>query len=127
MPWKLLASMGAYIFTWLIGYSGMMGAIAGIIICDYWVLRRQRLDLAGLFNPRGPYRYTNGFNWRAIMALAIAIAPVIPGFLRAATTPGGVVAQPNLFDTLYTYAWFVTFASGFIVYYLLMQGTSKGD
>jgi NCS1 family nucleobase:cation symporter-1 len=127
MPWKLMSSMGAYIFTWLIGYSGLMGAIAGIMICDYWVLRRQRLDLAGLFNPRGPYHYTNGFNWRAILALAIAIAPVIPGFLRAATTPGGVVAQPNLFDTLYTYAWFVTFAIGFIVYYLLMQGKSKGD
>jgi NCS1 family nucleobase:cation symporter-1 len=127
MPWKLLASMGAYIFTWLIGYSGLMGAIAGIIICDYWVLRRQRLDLAGLFNPRGPYLYTNGFNWRAILALAIASAPVIPGFLRAATTPGGVVAQPNPLDTLYTYAWFATFAIGFIVYYLLMPGTSKGD
>ena len=51
MPWKLMASMGAYIFTWLIGYSGLMGAIAGILICDYWVIRKQRLDLAGLFDP----------------------------------------------------------------------------
>ena len=40
MPWKLMASMGAYIFTWLIGYSGLMGAIAGILICDYWVLAK---------------------------------------------------------------------------------------
>ena len=120
MPWKLMASMGAYIFTWLIGYSGLMGAIAGILICDYWVIRKQRLDLAGLFEPNGPYTYSNGFNWRAIVALTIAIAPVVPGFVRAATTPGGQVADPNFFDSLYTYAWFVTFALGFGIYYVLM-------
>jgi NCS1 family nucleobase:cation symporter-1 len=121
MPWKLMASMGAYIFTWLIGYSGLMGAIAGILICDYWVLRRQRLDLAALFDPKGRYSYGSGFNWRALLALAAAIAPVVPGFLHAATTPGGQVAEPGFFDTLYTYAWFVTFALGFCFYYLLMS------
>ena len=63
MPWKLMGTMGAYIFTWLIGYSGLMGAIAGILICDYWVLRKQRLDLAGLFETNGPYTYWNGFNF----------------------------------------------------------------
>jgi NCS1 family nucleobase:cation symporter-1 len=121
MPWKLMATMGAYIFTWLIGYSGLMGAIAGILICDYWVLRRQRLDLEALFDPHGRYSYNSGFNWRAIVALLIAILPVVPGFLRAATTPGGQVAQPDFFDKLYTYAWFVTFALGFVIYYLLMN------
>ena len=126
MPWKLMASMGAYIFTWLIGYSGLMGAIAGILICDYWVIRKQRLDLAGLFEPNGPYSYGNGFNWRAIAALCVAIAPVVPGFLRAATTPGGQVSDPNFFDSLYTYAWFVTFALGFGIYYVLTK-TSKGE
>ncbi len=121
MPWKLMSSMGAYIFTWLIGYSGLMGAIAGILICDYWVLRKQRLSLTDLFDTNGIYSYSNGINWRAMAALALAIAPVVPGFIRAATTPGGRVPQPNLFDTLYTYAWFVTFALGFAVYYLLMR------
>lgn len=125
MPWQLMASMGAYIFTWLIGYSGLMGAIAGILICDYWVLRKQQLDLAGLFQTDGLYSYTNGFNWRAIFALAVAVAPVVPGFLRAATTPNGQVAQPNFFDTLYTYAWFVTFALGFAIYYALMKSRVK--
>ncbi len=125
MPWKLMASMGAYIFTWLIGYSGLMGAIAGILICDYWVLRRQRLKLYDLFQTDGIYTYTNGFNWRAIVALCAAIAPVVPGFLRAATTPGGQIAAPNFFDTLYTYAWFVTFALGFVLYYVLMSSRFK--
>jgi len=126
MPWKLMESMGAYIFTWLIGYSGLMGAIAGILICDYWVIRSQRLDLEGLFDPKGPYSYGGGFNWRAILALVVAIAPVVPGFLRAATTPGGQVSDPNFLDTLYTYAWFVTFALGFGIYYVLMNA-SKGE
>lgn len=121
MPWKLMATMGAYIFTWLIGYSGLMGAIAGILICDYWVLRKQQLDLAGLFETSGPYSYANGFNIRAIIALVVAIAPVVPGFVHAATTPGGQVANPDFFDTLYTYAWFVTFALGFVIYYVLMK------
>jgi NCS1 family nucleobase:cation symporter-1 len=123
MPWKLMSSMGAYIFTWLIGYSGLMGAIAGILICDYWVLRRQRLDLVALFDPKGRYSYTGGFNWRALVALALAVAPVVPGFIHAATTPNfnGQLENPSLFDTLYTYAWFVTFILGFIIYYLLMN------
>lgn len=121
MPWKLMSTMGAYIFTWLIGYSGLMGAIAGILICDYWVLRKQKLDLAGLFEPDGPYSYSNGFNLRAIVALILAILPVVPGFVRAATTPGGQVADPSLFDTIYTYAWFVTFGLGFVIYYVLMK------
>ena len=122
MPWKVMASMGAYIFTWLIGYSGLMGAIAGILICDYWVLRGRRLDLYDLFQTRGRYTYDGGVNWRAMLALAASIAPVVPGFVRAATTPGGQVADPGFFDHLYTYAWFVTFGLGFAVYYLLMRG-----
>ena len=121
MPWKLMSTMGDYIFTWLIGYSGLMGAIAGILICDYWVLRRQRLDLPGLFDPAGLYSYSNGINWRAMASLGIGVLPVVPGFLRAATTPGGQVAVPGVFDTLYTYAWFVTFGLGFVLYWLLSR------
>jgi len=127
MPWKLLASMGDYIFTWLIGYSGLMGAIAGILICDYWILRKQRLDLAALFDVRGRYAYSNGLNWRAMIALAVAIAPVVPGFLHAASTPGGQIQQPGFLDTLYTYAWFVTFAIGFFVYFALMKAASTNE
>lgn len=121
MPWQLMSSMGAYIFTWLIGYSGLMGAIGGILICDYWIIRRRRIELAELYKANGIYSYGSGFNWRAIVALVVAIAPVVPGFLRAATTPGGQVADPGLFDTLYTYAWFVTFSVAFVLYYVLMK------
>ena len=119
MPWKLMSSAGHYIFSWLIGYSGLMGAIAGILICDYWVLRKQSLDLAALFDLSGKYSYSNGVNRRAIVALVFAIAPVVPGFVRAATTPDGQVAMPGPLDTLYTYAWFVTFGLAFVLYWLL--------
>jgi|GEM_PF-63164 len=122
MPWRLMESAGAYIFTWLIGYSSLMGGLGGILICDYWALRKQKLSLKDLFDVNGRYSYSGGVNWRAVLALAIAIAPVVPGFINAATTPGGVVQNPGFFDTLYTYAWFVTFAISFAVYWLLMKG-----
>jgi nucleobase:cation symporter-1, NCS1 family len=129
MPWKLYGDAAAYIFTWLIGYSGLMGAIGGVMICDYWVIRKQHLSLKDLFLEDGRYRYSNGINWRAVVAMTLAIAPVAPGFLRAAMTPGGAVANPNFFDSMYTYAWFVTFAISFALYYVLMLGEreSKAD
>ena len=120
MPWKLYEDASAYIFTWLIGYSSLMGAIGGILIADYWIVRRQKLSLRDLFDPNGMYTYRAGFNWRAISALVLAILPVVPGFLRAATTPGGRVENPNLLDSLYTYAWFFTFAVSFLLYLIFM-------
>jgi NCS1 family nucleobase:cation symporter-1 len=116
MPWKLYSDAAAYIFTWLIGYSGLMGSLGGILIADYWVVRRQQLNLRGLFEVNGEYSYGNGTNWRAVAALVLSILPVVPGFIRAALTPGGQVANPGLFDHLYTYAWFVTFALSFLLY-----------
>jgi NCS1 family nucleobase:cation symporter-1 len=121
MPWKLYADAAAYIFTWLIGYSSLMGALGGILIADYWILRRQQLSLPDLFKINGRYAYTNGINVLAVLALVLAVVPVVPGFIRAATTPGGVVPNPNFFDHLYTYAWFVTFALSFMIYLVISR------
>jgi len=125
MPWKLYSDASAYIFTWLIGYSSLMGALGGILIADYWIVKRQQLSLRDLFMLNGIYTYTNGINWRAIAALVLSILPVVPGFIRAAITPGGQVADPNLFDRLYTFAWFVTFALSFVLYLILMRSASR--
>jgi nucleobase:cation symporter-1, NCS1 family len=125
MPWKLYSDAAAYIFTWLIGYSSLMGALGGILIADYWVLRRQKLDLADLFKVNGRYSYRNGINPRAVLALVLSVLPVVPGFIRAATTPGGRVAEPGFLDHLYTYAWFVTFGLSFVLYLLLSRGQSE--
>jgi len=124
MPWKLYSDAAAYIFTWLIGYSSLMGALGGILIADYWIVKRQQLDLRDLFAVNGRYTYSNGVNWKAISALVLAVLPVIPGFIRAASTPGGQVADPDFFDRLYTYAWFVTFALSFAFYLILMRRTA---
>jgi len=127
MPWKLYADASAYIFTWLIGYSSLMGAIGGVLIADYWILRKRELSLPDLFKLNGRYSYGGGTNPRAIIALVVAILPVVPGFIRAAVTPGGVVPNPNLFDHLYTYAWFVTFSLSAMIYLALMRSDRVND
>lgn len=122
MPWKLYSDAAAYIFTWLLGYSSLMGALGGILIADYWVLRKRQLNLTALFMEQGVYTYYKGVNMRAMAALVLAVLPVVPGFVRAATTPGGQVANPGFFDAVYTYAWFVTFVLSFVLYLMLMRG-----
>ena len=107
MPWKLIESTGGYIYTWLIGYSALLGPIGGILIADYFLFRRTRLDLNGLYQRRGPYRYTGGFNLVAVFAFVIAVAPNVPGFLEQATKD--VLGVPAFWTDLYTYAWFVGF------------------
>src|SRR5204863_4468027 len=115
-PWKLYADAAAYIFTWLLGYSSLMGALGGILIADYWVIRRQKLSLPDLFKLDGLYTYRNGVNPKAIIALVVGVLPVVPGFIRAVSVPGGQVATPGLLDQIYSYAWFVTFAISFLFY-----------
>src|SRR5262249_25327142 len=77
MPWKLLASADTYIFNWLVGYSALLGPIAGIMIADYWVLRRCKLDVPDLYRPNGRY---GGFHIPALIALSIGVVPHLPGF-----------------------------------------------
>ena len=79
MPWKLYSDASAYIFTWLLGYSSLMGALGGILIADYWVLRRQQLSLPDLFREHGAYTYRDGVNPRAMAALVLAMLPGGPG------------------------------------------------
>lgn len=112
-PWKLLDSAGTYLFTWLVGYSALLGPIAGILIADYFLLRRTQLDVADLFRADGRYSANGGWNWAGLLALGIGIAPNLPGFLH---TAGLVPAVPALFDSLYGYAWFVGFALGGAAY-----------
>ncbi|HWL93931.1 MAG TPA: NCS1 family nucleobase:cation symporter-1 [Phycisphaerae bacterium] len=118
MPWKLVADPTGYIFTWLIAYSALLGAVGGILIADYFIIRRKQLDLAGLYRENGPYWYSGGFNIRALVALAAGIAPCIPGFLGTVTT--SVQVRPFWIE-LYHYAWFLSFALAFVVYVVLMS------
>jgi nucleobase:cation symporter-1, NCS1 family len=113
MPWKLLADPTGYIFTWLIGYSALLGPIAGIIIADYFVLRRLELALPDLYGSGdNAYSFSGGFNPRALIALGLAIVPNIPGFLG---TVGAIQASAGWMK-LYDYAWFVGFGIAFGIY-----------
>lgn len=116
MPWKLLATAGTYIFTWLIGYSALLGPIAGIMIADYWLVRKQQLDVPDLYRPTGRYA---GVNPVAVVALVLGVLPNIPGFLKAA---GVFKGEANLFDAIYVYAWFTGFIIAFAVYAIGMRG-----
>jgi NCS1 family nucleobase:cation symporter-1 len=119
-PWKLLESAGAYIFTWLIGYSALLGPIAGILIVDYFFIRGTELVVEDLFRRQGRYTYHRGWNPAAVVALVLGVAPNVPGFLEAA---GLVSSVPAFFGQLYTYAWFVgLFISG-LVYFVWMRIT----
>ncbi|PRP97635.1 putative allantoin permease [Enhygromyxa salina] len=121
-PWKLIESTGSYIFTWLIGYSALLGPIGGILIIDYFVLRRTQLDLQGLYRRRGPYFYKGGFNPAALIAFALAVVPNVAGFAHVA----GIVDEvAPIWDQIYAYAWFVGFLLGGGLYWALMTLTGS--
>src|ERR1700751_5957672 len=109
MPWKLLADYKTFIFNWLGGYAAFLGPVAGIMICDYFVIRRCTLQVEDLYLRSGICECSKGFNWRALMALAFG----------AGTALGGL-AVPSL-RALYDYSWFVGFAVSFVSYYVLMK------
>lgn len=109
MPWKLLSDYSAYIFGWLVGYSGFLGPIAGILICDYFLIKKKKLFVADLYRRNGAYEFTNGFNLKAIYALIAGVFIALIGLF-----------VPSL-RFLYDYAWFIGFAVSFIVYLIIMK------
>ncbi|NIJ63837.1 NCS1 family nucleobase:cation symporter-1 [Sphingomonas leidyi] len=119
MPWKLLASTGGYIFVWLAGYSALLGPIAGILIADYWLIRRTRLQVDDLYRADGAYAYRRGWNPAALIAFAAGVLPNLPGFLATAA-PGAFAAGP-VWMAIYTWAWFVGLAVALLVYLALMR------
>jgi NCS1 family nucleobase:cation symporter-1 len=121
MPWKLMESAGAYLFVWLVGYSSLLGPIAGILIADYFFIRKCHLELDELYQREKMYEYRGGWNPAALLALALGIAPNIPGFLHAA---GVLETVPVLFNRIYDNAWFVGAIVASVSYYLFMRKTA---
>ena len=110
MPWKLMASFGNYIFGWLIGYSGLLGPVAGIMVADYFLIRGTQLDAVSLYRHDGPYEYTRGVNPRAMIALVAGVVLALVGLV-----------VPVL-RFLYDYAWFLGFFTAGASYTLMMLG-----
>jgi nucleobase:cation symporter-1, NCS1 family len=109
MPWKLLADYRTFILGWLGGYAAFLGPVAGIMICDYFIVRRRILQVDDLYLRRGIYEYSAGFNWRAMVALGLGAGTALCG-----------LEIPSL-RTVYDYSWFVGFVISFIAYYGLMK------
>ena len=112
-PWKLLADPSAYIFTWMLGYSGGLGSMAGVLMVDYWVVRRRRLRLEDLYLTDAAYRNRNGWNWNAVIATMIGCA----------LAWGGVVVP--VLGRLYDYGWFVGFLASGAVYWMLVAAAVR--
>jgi NCS1 family nucleobase:cation symporter-1 len=119
-PWKLIADPHGYIFTWLIAYSSLLGPIGGIMIADYFFIRRQQLVVADLFRFTGIYQYRHGFNPGALVALVAGILPNVPGFLSQTGLVGPGTFWPWVTE-IYNYAWFAGFLLSGSLYYLWMK------
>ena len=112
MPWKLMSSFDTYIFGWLVGYSGLLGPVAGIMVADYFLIRGKQLDLESLYMRDGIYEYRSGINPRAIAALVVGVGLVLIGRFVPAL------------HLLYDYAWFVGFFVSGGLYTALMRGAA---
>jgi NCS1 family nucleobase:cation symporter-1 len=109
MPWKLMGDFSAYIFGWLVGYSGLLGPIAGVMIADYFLVRHAQLNVDDLYRRGGIYEYSGGFNPKALWALAAGIFVALVGLF-----------VPPLYF-VYKYAWFVGFFVSGALYCALMS------
>ncbi len=114
-PWKLLANYSNYIFNWLVGYSGFLGPIAGVMICDYFVVRKKIILVEDLYQRREFYEFANGINWRAMAALSAGAGVAFIGLI-----------VPTL-RVLYDYAWFVGFAASFLAYWAMMRASTTDN
>ncbi|KAI3472013.1 hypothetical protein Pfo_028701 [Paulownia fortunei] len=123
-PWRLLQSSESFVYTWLVGYSALMGPIGGIILVDYYLIQHADLSIKDLYtqSPRGAYYYFGGYNLAAMGALIIGILPVIPGFLQKVGILGSV---PDAFTVIYNNAWFFSFFSAGILYWIISSVKSK--
>jgi nucleobase:cation symporter-1, NCS1 family len=109
MPWKLLANHRTFIFGWLGGYAAVLGPVTGIMICDYYLIRRKVLAVNDLYLREGEYEYSHGVNWRAMTALIAGATVALIGLVVPAVR------------FLYDYSWFVGFTVSFTSYYMLMR------
>ena len=130
-PWKLISDPHVYIFTWLGVVGGLLGTVAGVLIADYWVLRRTELDLADLYRPGGRYWYTGGWNWRAVTALVVGGVLAVGGSYSTVSASGakqGPFPADGLIPflkPLADYGWAVGLASAMLLYVLLGAGSRR--
>ncbi|XP_027069687.2 purine-uracil permease NCS1-like [Coffea arabica] len=127
-PWRLLKSSESFVYTWLVGYSALLGPIGAILLADYYLVQKTNLSIKQLYtlDPRGAYYYSGGFNLAAMTALVLGILPVVPGFLQKV---GILSSVPESLVLVYNNAWFFSFFSAGILYCILsfLKGKENND
>ncbi|GGZ05605.1 NCS1 family nucleobase:cation symporter-1 [Streptomyces poonensis] len=132
-PWKLISTPEFYIFTWLGVVGGLLGTVAGILIADYWIVRRTILHLADLYTPGGRYWYAAGWNWRAVAAFLVGGVLAVGGSystvnaegVRSGPFPADGLIPP--LKPLADYGWAVGLATSLLLYVALMGGRRRED
>jgi NCS1 family nucleobase:cation symporter-1 len=116
MPWRLLATSGGYLFTWLGGYGTLLGAIAGILMVDYYLLRKAELNVNDLYRRGGEYEYSAGWNPLAVIAFLVGVLPCLPGYLAVSGVIDKASISPLLLG-LFDFGWFFSLAVAGAVYF----------
>ncbi len=119
-PWKLLEDPTGYIFRWLVAYSALLGAVGGVLLADYLVLRKTQTRSGRTLSTRRTLLVQRGVQPWAIIAMVLGIAPCVPGFL-AAVSDKWKESLPQIWSDLYSYAWFISFGVSFVAYLVLMK------
>ncbi|KAH7028930.1 permease for cytosine/purines, uracil, thiamine, allantoin-domain-containing protein [Microdochium trichocladiopsis] len=114
VPWKILASAGSFL-SFMGGYAVFLGPIAGVLVSDYWLVRRQKVDVPGMYDPDGRYRYWYGINWRALVTLLACSVPNLPG-LAASISPASVSISEGA-QNLYSFNWMFGFTAAVFAYW----------
>ncbi|KAL5635897.1 hypothetical protein ACGC1H_004636 [Rhizoctonia solani] len=113
-PWEILGSAVGFL-NFMGGYTVFLGPICSIMIVDYWLVHKGKIDIPALYNPNGRYRYTKGVNWRALLALLVSVPPNLPGLIHSINPKINVGLGGQ---HLYSIAWLLGFSLAGVTYYV---------
>ncbi|MGK0742124.1 NCS1 family nucleobase:cation symporter-1 [Leucobacter sp. Z1108] len=122
-PWNLMASSSLYIFVWLGITGAFLGSVAGILVTEYWLIRKRHLNVEELYQDGGRYTYARGFNWRAITAMGVALLLAIGGAYSDPSTGGPFPAAGVIpvLKPLFDLNWAVAFLTGLLMHFILTK------
>lgn len=114
VPWKILSSATTFL-AFMGGYAVFLAPMAGIIAADYWLVKKQNIDVPALYDPHGRYRYNKtGINWRAMLAFLLAVGPNLPGLAYSINQSGTHISAGT--KHLYSFDWLYGFVVSIFVY-----------
>ncbi|KAG1718706.1 permease for cytosine/purines, uracil, thiamine, allantoin-domain-containing protein [Suillus paluster] len=112
-PWEILANAAGFL-NFMDGYTIFLGPFAGIMVTDFYLVHKGCVDVPAMYDPSGRYRYTAGFNWRAVLAMVVTVGPTLPGLINSINPAIKIGYAIHLFDI----AWMYGFVVASLVYYV---------